>query len=215
MTEQRGCRAWAGAVRAAIPREGPSTSLDAIVVLAGTALVDIGEVGVEVDIVSERCFMAPLALRCAPRRAVVPPRSLGNLGLWCAEQLGRRSVPCRLRRGPHLHIRVHITGHLAASNLVLFSGACVVLVGLRQLPTSSRRGVGRASSFRHSGRVAPVVFVAGVVSDRLLHALGQEGCDVDQSVLHVSSSSTHPKLRRTNAAGGHYLDGLHHVRPGV
>ena len=55
----------------------------------------------------------------------------------------------------------------------------VRLVRLVELPAGRRRRVHRAASFAHDALVAPVVLVASVVLDGLLHALSEKGRDVD------------------------------------
>lgn len=61
--------------------------------------------------------------------------------------------------------------------------------------------------------VAPIVLIACVVLNRLLHALCQEGCDIHQAIDVVRVAK--PKLQLPNSSAGHELYSLNHVRPGV
>mmetsp|Transcript_104075 Transcript_104075/g.206783 ORF Transcript_104075/g.206783 Transcript_104075/m.206783 type:complete len:290 (-) Transcript_104075:1189-2058(-) len=73
---KQGCRrAWASTASTASTVEGPSPSLDARIVLAAAPTLDILEVSVKRNIVTERRFVVPATRRSTPRGSVVPA--------WC------------------------------------------------------------------------------------------------------------------------------------
>mmetsp|Transcript_40174 Transcript_40174/g.119083 ORF Transcript_40174/g.119083 Transcript_40174/m.119083 type:complete len:253 (+) Transcript_40174:440-1198(+) len=183
-----------------IARQLPAANLDALVVLAAAAVVDVLEVLVQRHVVVERLHAPALG------GGRVPARGLGYLGSRRAEQPGRRAPPAGLVGGANLHVRVHLARHLAAGELVQVWGARVILVRLASLPAG---GGGRVPWSR------PVVLVARVVLDGLLHALCQERCHVHKPVADVLRVVTKPELEAANAVRGHHAHGLDQVRPGV
>mmetsp|Transcript_13189 Transcript_13189/g.27564 ORF Transcript_13189/g.27564 Transcript_13189/m.27564 type:complete len:251 (+) Transcript_13189:2-754(+) len=82
-----------------------------------------------------------------------------------------------------------------------------------ELATSRRCRVGRATRLLDHRLVAPVVLIAGIVLDRFLHALRQEGGHIYQAIHMVRVAQ--PELQATDTTRGHKANGLNHVRPCV
>merc|ERR1719468_1064723 len=171
-------RCWVGAPLAVA--ELPATCLLTLVVLASPCLIDISKVCVQVDIGPVE-FLAT----CGAPTPIVPSGRLRNLGLGSTEHVRRRPIPICPRVRAELHVRIHRAGHLAPSQLVLLRRALVVLVGLLQLAASGSRGIDGPTGLLHRPSVTPVVLIAGIVLDRLFHALRKESRDVDETIHRV------------------------------
>mmetsp|Transcript_90238 Transcript_90238/g.255489 ORF Transcript_90238/g.255489 Transcript_90238/m.255489 type:complete len:289 (+) Transcript_90238:591-1457(+) len=158
--------------------------------------------------------MAPAALRSAPGRAVVPAGGLRHLRSRSAEESRRRTIPAGLRDRTHLHVGVHVAGHLAARSGILARGALVVLVGLVQLAAGRGSRVGGAACLLDDSLVTPVVLVARIILDGLLHALCQECRNIHKPITCVIAVAE-PQLGAANPSCSHQPNCLNHVWPRV
>mmetsp|Transcript_1692 Transcript_1692/g.5587 ORF Transcript_1692/g.5587 Transcript_1692/m.5587 type:complete len:491 (-) Transcript_1692:212-1684(-) len=164
----------------------------------------------------------------APSRHV-PPGRLGNRRPWRAEEGRRRAVPLRRRSRHHHHVGVDgaldLLGRDGLARLGVehaAGGAAVALVALAELAARRRGGVDlarRAALGAHHVKgalLAPVVLVAGVVLDRLLHRLRQEGGEVGEAdgvLARAGGAGDEGAPRHT--ARGHLLERADHVGPKV
>mmetsp|Transcript_1949 Transcript_1949/g.4578 ORF Transcript_1949/g.4578 Transcript_1949/m.4578 type:complete len:252 (+) Transcript_1949:2471-3226(+) len=111
--------------------------------------------------------------RILPRKitrvTVIPIPHKRILALRSAEQRTRSSVPTGLRRGLLLHVQVHLALHVLRPFRTV-----VILVRLLQLAARVGQRVRPVND-------VPIILVARVVLDRLLHALREERGDVHEA----------------------------------
>jgi hypothetical protein len=95
----------------------------------------------------------------------------GVISLGSAVERGWSSVPFDIGGSLDLHVQVH-----RAFLVSFLGGTLVVLVALAELSTCIAGWVGTIDEI-------PTVFITSVVLDSFLHALSEEGSNVDKSIL--------------------------------
>mmetsp|Transcript_9888 Transcript_9888/g.60294 ORF Transcript_9888/g.60294 Transcript_9888/m.60294 type:complete len:321 (+) Transcript_9888:1865-2827(+) len=127
----------------------------------------------------------------------VPVSRGGILAFGSADQGRGSPPPLGIGGGREGHVRIH---------LALVGRLVVVLVGLSKLSAGVGNGV---SSIDH----VPVVLVAHVVANGLLHGLGQEGCQIDTAIgqLLLAGVLSHKEPQPIHLVLHHAADAGNHV----
>mmetsp|Transcript_16490 Transcript_16490/g.35735 ORF Transcript_16490/g.35735 Transcript_16490/m.35735 type:complete len:410 (+) Transcript_16490:105-1334(+) len=169
----------------------------------------------------EDVALVPRGTLAGAPAAIVPARRLGYDGARRAEKRRRRAVPSRVRLCDDHHVRVDGALQVLCANRLArlrvdHVGALVVLVRLPQLAACRRGRVRGAAHAVDDGLVRPVVLVACVVLDRLMHRLRDEGGEIGEAIqLALLVVSARVEGEPGDTCCRHLGERRHHVLPCV